>query len=59
MKHKYLKIINVQELIKIQEEYGMMLRNIEHLKNNPNTKKVDIDRIYNDAIQCRNLLQDL
>ena len=56
---KDLKIVSKTELEKVKEEFGSLLRAIEYLKENPETKRVDILRIMKAAIEFRDTLDGL
>ena len=59
MEVKDLKIINKNDLIELKEEFGALIRKIEHFKNNPSTKKIDILRLMKSTIEFRDLLEKL
>lgn len=54
-----LKIVSKKELRTIKEDFGVLLRNIEYLKDNPKTEKIHVFQVVQTAIDFRKLLNDL
>jgi len=54
---KDLKIISTTQLEKCKEDFGILISNIEYLRNNPNTEKIDIAIIFEKALELRDTIR--
>ena len=54
---KDLKIISTTQREKCKEDFGILISNIEYLRNNPNTEKIDIAIIFEKALELRDTIR--